>query len=75
MMSIWGRKYEPEMLPLSRFKGDEAKQKVFLPSFAVVRNPLSRVVSAWRDKFGPNTKNDSMGEKQNFWVSISIFAY
>ena len=70
MMAIWGRRWEPEMWQLSKYSTDEAKRLITsLPKFAVVRNPLNRIVSAWRDKFGPNTKNDSLTEKRTFFVS------
>ena len=38
------------------------------PSFTIVRNPLHRLVSAWREKLGPMTEGDLLADKANFFV-------
>ena len=43
-------------------------QFLHLPSFTIVRNPIDRVVSAWREKLGPLDSSDLLSEKVLFWV-------
>lgn len=69
MVNFWKNQWEPEMLRLADYNTSDAQELVEkLPKFAVVRHPLSRLVSTWRDKFGPDTKGDNVGEKQFFFV-------
>ena len=41
-----------------------------LPSFTVVRNPIDRVVSAWREKLGPLDFGDLLSEKIKYFVGF-----
>ena len=43
-----------------------------LPKVAIVRDPLQRIVSAWRDKFGPIDLAGNVNDKRIFYV---IFLY
>ena len=48
-----------------------------ISSFTIVRNPLQRLVSAWRDKLGPMAEGDLLADKVRFFVSciFSVFFY
>ena len=71
MVNFWKNQWEPEMLRLADYNTSDAQELVEkLPKFAVVRHPLSRLVSTWRDKFGPDTKGDNIAEKKYFFVKI-----
>ena len=71
MLETWyERKWAPELRLLAN---KEAKQLHQLPSFTIVRNPLHRLVSAWREKLGPLSDGDVLAEKVYFFVGFVVF--
>ena len=67
-MNIWLRKIRrPELWLFKEFNLTEAF-RVFqtYKKISVVRHPLTRILSAWRDKLGPPTEQDNEVEKLHF---------
>ena len=63
MKQIWvDNNYGSELDEIKNFKKFRN-----LPSFTIVRNPIERVVSAWREKVGPLASGDSLSEKVMFF--------
>ena len=71
MFEIWHRRnLAPELRLMSEL--DIGKRKMF-PSFTIGRNPLHRLVSAWREKLGPLTDGDVLFNKVKYYVVFSSF--
>ena len=71
MFEIWHRRnLAPELRLMSEL--DIGRRKMF-PSFTIVRNPLHRLVSAWREKLGPLTDGDVLFNKVKYYVVFSSF--
>ena len=45
-------------------------RKKEVANFMVVRNPLDRIISAWRDKFGPVDSVASVGKKKSYYYKL-----
>ena len=76
----WKFQFGPEMSQVSmvmRRKKIPTEHQVMTvqqwPKFAVVRDPLDRIVSAWREKLGPLAKGDTLNDKIKFWVNFHFF--
>ena len=68
MKEVWhSKEIGPELEQINSHQSLELN----LPSFTIVRNPVYRFVSAWREKLGPFQEGDLISGKEVFFVSLS----
>ena len=66
MKEVWAdNNYGSQMEQIRSYKDFR-----YLPSFTFVRNPIDRVISAWREKLGPLSSSDSLAEKVMFFEKM-----
>ena len=63
MYEIW---YENKIGPELELVPRDVK----FPSFTFVRNPLERLISAWREKLGPLADGDLLENKVKYFVGL-----
>ena len=66
MYEIW---YENKIGPELQLVPRDVKY----PSLTFVRNPLERLISAWREKLGPLADGDLLDNKVKYFVSFFLF--
>ena len=70
MREVWySRDFGPE---LGLINSDQSLE-LNLPSFTIVRNPIYRFVSAWREKLGPFQEGDTISGKEKIFVYFKLF--